>query len=142
MKNNLNVASCNCLALRRAARAVSAFYDRYMAPTGLSTVQFSLLAAINSAPGTGMQDLSDQLVMDRTSLVRAIQPLTRDGYIEQYTDPENSRKRALSLTAEGREKFAEAESYWRQAQTEFEKSVGPSSTSALRGELSALASQF
>jgi DNA-binding MarR family transcriptional regulator len=121
---------------------VSAFYDRYMAPTGLSTVQFSLLAAINSAPGAGMQDLSDQLVMDRTSLVRAIQPLTRDGYIEQYADPENSRKRALSLTAEGREKFAEAESYWRQAQAEFEKSVGPSSTSALRGELSALASQF
>lgn len=142
MQNNLNVESCNSLALRSAARAVSAFYDRYLAPTGLSSVQFSILAAINSASGTGLQDLSGQLIMDRTSLVRAIQPLTRDGYIERRRNPENSRKRAVSLTAQGREKFAEAESFWRQAQAEFEEGIGPSKSFALRGELSALAHKF
>ena len=35
---------CNCLAFRQAARHVSQFYDRFLAPTGLRTTQFSILA--------------------------------------------------------------------------------------------------
>ncbi|WP_188564991.1 MarR family winged helix-turn-helix transcriptional regulator [Undibacterium terreum] len=142
MQSELNIASCNCLALRKATRAISAFYDRYLAPSGLSSVQFSVLSVIHERPGIGMQQLSDELVMDRTSLVRAIQPLTREGYIEQAPDPDNSRKRALSLSADGRKKFKKAETYWQQAQAEFEQQVGASSASALRGELSTLAHSF
>jgi len=65
-----------------------AFYDRFLALAGLSSVQFSLLAEIHSAPGIAMQTLSKQLVMDRMSIVCAIQPLTRTGFIEQQADPE------------------------------------------------------
>ena len=37
---------CNCLALRQAARHVSRFYDQCLAPTGLRTTQFSILAKL------------------------------------------------------------------------------------------------
>jgi len=142
MQIDLRVASCNCLALRKTARAVSAFYDRFLAPAGLSSVQFSLLAEIHSAPGIAMQTLSKQLVMDRTSVVRAIQPLTRTGFIEQQANPENSRKLAMFLTVRGRQKFEEAMGLWLLAQTEFERSVGPQNSLSLRSELSTLAHAF
>ena len=37
---------CNCLALRQAARHVTQFYDQHLAPTGLRTTQFSILAKL------------------------------------------------------------------------------------------------
>ena len=36
--------NCNCLAFRQAARHVTQFYDRFLAPTGLRSTQFSILA--------------------------------------------------------------------------------------------------
>ncbi|MBV8625496.1 MAG: winged helix-turn-helix transcriptional regulator [Herbaspirillum sp.] len=138
----ITIASCNCLALRKATRAISALYDRHLAPSGLSCVQFSVLAVIHERPGIGMQDLSDELVMDRTSLVRAIQPLTRDGYVDQSADPDNLRRRALSLSADGSKKFKEAEIYWKNAQAEFEHNMGSLNSSKLRSELTTLAHRF
>ena len=37
---------CNCLAVRQAARHVTQFYDQFLAPTGLRTTQFSILAKL------------------------------------------------------------------------------------------------
>ena len=37
---------CNCFAVRSAARHVSQFYDQFLAPIGLRTTQFSILAKL------------------------------------------------------------------------------------------------
>jgi hypothetical protein len=37
---------CTCLAVRRAARRVTQFYDQFLAPMGLRTTQFSILAKL------------------------------------------------------------------------------------------------
>jgi len=138
MKNEIPVTECNGLALRKAARTVSAMYDRHLAPTGLGGAQFSILAAINAHAGIGMQDLSDLLAMDRTSLVRAVQPLARDGFVLQQPDPAHARKLLLTLSAEGRAKYDEAHPHWRAAQHEFESGIGKPQAAALRQELAAL----
>jgi DNA-binding MarR family transcriptional regulator len=140
MSKQVHIPSCNCLALRQATRAISAFYDRYLAPSGVTTAQYSILMAIHEQPGVGMQDLSEQLVMDRTNLLRAVQPLTRDGYIEQRSDPQNARRLLLSLTAEGRAKYQQSHAYWSEAQAEFESGVGTSRAAELREQLANLAS--
>lgn len=129
---------CHCFALRQAARYVTALYDRHMAPSGLATSQYSLLAVIRAYPGIGMQQLSERMVMDRTSLVRAIKPLARDGLVQQAPDPENSRKLVFSLTAAGQAKYEEAHVYWAQAQAEYEAGVGAQRASAMRTELRSL----
>lgn len=129
---------CNCLSLRQAARFVSTLYDRHLAQSDLSTSQFSILAFIHAYPGATMQQVGEQMVMERTSLVRAMKPLTRDGYVQQLPAPENARKLVFSLTAEGRRKYAEAHVHWSQAQAEFEASVGARRAAAMRDELSDL----
>jgi DNA-binding MarR family transcriptional regulator len=129
------ILDCNCLAVRQAARAISALYDRHLAPTGLSSSQFSILAAIHETPGIPVQELADLLVMDRTSMVRALQPLTRDGYVVQQPDPAYSRKLLLSLTAEGRSTYKQGRKHWLAAQAEFEAGVGAPEAAALRQQL-------
>lgn len=130
---------CNCLAMRQATRLITVLYDRHLVQAGLSTSQFSILAAIYAAPGIDMQELSDQMVMERTSLVRAIKPLSRDGWVQQLPSPENSRKLVFSLSEEGVAKYQEARPHWAQAQAEFEASVGQERAAALRTELNSLA---
>jgi hypothetical protein len=38
--------ACNCFAVRAAARHITQAYDPFLAPTGLRTRQFSILAVI------------------------------------------------------------------------------------------------
>jgi len=135
MKNPLLSHPCNCFALRQAARAATALYDRHLEKAGLGTSQYSLLAVINANPRISTQELSELMVMDRTTLVRALKPLSRDGYIQQLPDAVNSRKLAFSLSDEGSRKYAEAHGYWLQAQAEFDASVGKIRAESMRVEL-------
>src|SRR5215831_5478505 len=63
-----NPAACNCLALRQAARHVSQFYDQFLAPHGLRTTQYSILARLQRRGTMPINALAAELVMDRTTL--------------------------------------------------------------------------
>jgi DNA-binding MarR family transcriptional regulator len=139
MNDTLFADPCNCLALRQAARAVTALYDRHLEKAGVTASQYSLLAVIKNNPGISMQELSERMVMDRTTLVRALKPLSRDNYVQQLPDAVNSRKLVFSLTDEGARKYTEAHAHWRQAQAEFDANVGKSRAEAMRAELADLA---
>lgn len=72
---------CNCFTLRSAARHVSQLYDQFLASAGLRTTQFSILAKLKSLGPLTINALAKEMVMDRTTLGRNIQPLERDGLI-------------------------------------------------------------
>ena len=80
-QDSARLAQCNCLALRQAARHVTQFYDQYLAPTGLRTTQFSILAKLSGLGPMTINALARELVMDRTTLGRTMLPLERDGLI-------------------------------------------------------------
>lgn len=65
------------------------------------------------------------MVMDRTSLVRAIKPMQRDGLLITKAAARDTRKLVLSLSSLGQNKVSEAEPLWEKAQREFESRVGP-----------------
>lgn len=123
---------CNLLALRQATRSATALYDRHLAKAGLTTSQHSILTSIDKRPESSMQDLAEALVMDRTTLLRALQPLTREGFVQQYPSPQNARRQMLALTTSGQHKLAEARIHWQQAQDEFEAAFGTDEALALR----------
>lgn len=107
---------CNCFAVRQAARALTRDYERHLAPSGLTSSQFSILVVIDERPGIGMRELAEELVMDRTSLVRALKPLERDGLVAVASD---KRQNAYLLTKAGGARLAEALPLWQVAQDEF-----------------------
>src|SRR5215475_6234476 len=72
---------CNCLAVRQAARHVTQFYDQFLAPAGLRTTQYSILAKLRRKGPMTINVLAAEMVMDRTTLGRNILPLEREGLI-------------------------------------------------------------
>ncbi len=130
---------CNCLALRQAARHVTQFYDQFLAPAGLRTTQFSILAKLKRIGAMTINVLARDLVMDRTTLGRNILPLEREGLIEVVKGRSDRRVKELRLTETGAARLRIGVKGWAQAQARFESVFGGKRTSELRGLLRAVA---
>jgi DNA-binding MarR family transcriptional regulator len=131
---------CNCLALRQAARHVTQYYDQCLAPSGLRTTQFSILAKLKRLGPTTINALAADLVMDRTTLGRTMLPLERDGLITVRNATADRRSKELHLTKAGAARFRSALKHWSDAQTHFEAAFGGRRASKLRHELRAVVS--
>ncbi len=123
---------CNCLAIRQAARHVSQFYDQCMAPTGLRTSQFSILARLRRLGPLPINALAHDLVMDRTTLGRNILPLERDGLIEIRPGRSDRRSKELHLTEAGAARLRAGLAHWAKAQAGFETAFGADRAAELR----------
>jgi DNA-binding MarR family transcriptional regulator len=135
MNRPLSYDECNCFALRQAARYVTQMYERHMGRVGLTAAQFTILSKLARTPNSTMLDLADAMVMDRTTLVRALKPLQRDGFVVAKASEHDGRTLRLSLSPSGESVFDQAVIAWREAQDEFEKKFGRARAKALRSEL-------
>jgi DNA-binding MarR family transcriptional regulator len=124
MNSSSRANMCNCFASRQAARYLTRLYERHLAPAGLTSTQFTILLLVDEEPSIAMRELSEAMVMDRTSLVRALKPMQRDGLIEIAASPIDARQNVMSLTASGRQRLEQALPLWQQAQYEFEGEFG------------------
>jgi DNA-binding MarR family transcriptional regulator len=130
---------CNCLAVRQAARHVTQFYDRLLAPSGLRTTQFSILATLRRSGPMTINALAAEMVMDRTTLGRNILPLQRDGLIAVAPGSRDRRSKELRLTEAGEARFRAAMEGWADAQRRFEAAFGAARTAEMRALLHAVA---
>jgi DNA-binding MarR family transcriptional regulator len=134
---------CNCFAVRSAARHVSQFYDQCLAPTGLRTTQFSILARLKRLGPLSINTLAKSMVMDRTTLGRNILPLERDGLIRIEPAASDRRAKELHLTKAGEKRLQAAMRGWSAAQARFESTFGSRRAADLRAMLRAVvASEF
>ena len=123
---------CNCLALRQAARHVTQFYDQYLVPTGVRTTQFSILAKLKRSGPMTINALAEQMVMDRTTLGRNIQPLERAGLISVRQGRADRRSKEVHLTDAGEVAYRAAAKAWAEAQARFEGVFGGERATDLR----------
>jgi DNA-binding MarR family transcriptional regulator len=75
--------NCVCFNLRRVTRVVTQFYDSEMRRLGIRPTQGTILASLNAKDSWNMAELSEWLGMERTTLVRNLQPLQRDGLVQK-----------------------------------------------------------
>jgi len=127
-------SACNCFALRQAARHVTQIYDRHMAKVGLRATQFSVLAKLSRLERVSINELANSMVMDRTTLGRAIRPLEREGLLT-IGPGGDGRTRSLRLTPAGQARLEAAAGRWRDAQAEFEMAFGAHEAADLRSTL-------
>ncbi|PCE23067.1 MarR family transcriptional regulator [Paraburkholderia acidicola] len=125
----------DCFAVRQAARYTSQMYDRHLANVGLTITQFSILCRLSRGRRLTMKQLADQMVMERTSLLRALRPLQRDRLVVSEALTLDHRALSLGLTATGIERLEAARFYWHAAQDEFEQRFGIQRSASLRREL-------
>jgi DNA-binding MarR family transcriptional regulator len=129
-------ATCACSNVRKAARAVTQLFDEMLQPTGLRSTQFTLLVAVALLGEAPVMQLSQALVMDRTTLARNLKPCVRQGLltVEAGTD---RRRRLVRLTERGHQALARALPYWEQAQHQVITCLGQEQWHALRVSLQA-----
>jgi len=108
---------CLCFTLRRAARAVTQFYDWALRPHGLRATQLPILGAASQREAIPLASLAKRLGMDRTTLIRNVRPLVRRKLVELATD--ESRRTEIRITEAGRELLAQAYPSWKRAQTQM-----------------------
>jgi DNA-binding MarR family transcriptional regulator len=125
----------DCFAVRQAARHISKLYERHLSEAGITPTQFSILSTLARSPSVTMMQLAEAMVMDRTTLVRALRPLLRDEFVAGSSREHPKRRLQLTLTQPGRAKLDEAMTHWRAAQEGFERSFGPLQAASLRSEL-------
>jgi DNA-binding MarR family transcriptional regulator len=139
MPGSLGSEECNCLVVRQAARHITQFYDQLLAPIGLRTTQFSVLARLRRSGPMTINALAAQLVMDRTTLGRNILPLQRDGLITVEPGRGDRRSKELQLTAAGEARFRAGVKRWLEAQRRFDTVFGAERAAAMRALLHAVA---
>jgi DNA-binding MarR family transcriptional regulator len=139
MKKLTRVELCNCFAARQAARHLTKLYEHHLAEAELTSAQFSILICLDEAGELTMNELAKALVMDRTTLLRAIKPLQREELVVSKPGTQDVRQLVFSLSAAGGRRLKKAFPLWVEAQRQFEESVGQNQAERLRRELLALA---
>lgn len=129
---------CNALALRKASRHLTQFYDRHLAGSGITVTQFSILSRLRIHGPRTINELAADLATDRTTMGRNLRPLERDGLVAIQADGRDARRRAISVTPAGLERARIARDGWKAAQAAFETRYGADHARALRETLAGL----
>lgn len=110
--------------MRQAARQITQFYDTALAECGLRITQYSVLAVLDRLGPSTVQEVADEMVMDRSTLGHNLRPLEREGLVVLGVDEQDRRTRRLQLTSKGRRRLAAARPLWKKAQQRFESRFG------------------
>ncbi len=114
---------CACFNTRKAARAVTRFYDDMLAPSGLKATQLTMLGAISISGPTRMSELAEMLALDKTTLTRNLKLLEAGGLIAIAAGADR-RVRVVALTGAGTDALEHALPRWREAQRRIVEHLG------------------
>jgi len=126
--------NCVCFNLRWVTRAVTQFFDAELRRHGIRPTQTPILAALRAKPSWSMEELSDWLGMERTTLVRNLRPLERDGLVDIAGAGRGGRV-SVSISAKGKKDLEKARPAWRAAQQAVIKTLGRERWSAILSDL-------
>ncbi|MDY7580030.1 MarR family winged helix-turn-helix transcriptional regulator [Herbaspirillum sp. RTI4] len=132
---------CACSGLRRLSRRITAIYDHHLLAYALSITQYSLLARIGRIGPIANLQLAAEMGMERSTMSRTLKPLIAAKWIATVDMPLESgtdkRSFGLILTELGRQKYAQAQPGWKQAQEEIVRLLGESQYRELNGMVDA-----
>lgn len=114
---------CACANLRKAARVATQFYDAALHPSGMRLPQFTLLQALNRAPGISQKELAELLGADSTTLTRTLDLPRRKQWLRTERGADR-RELRLYLTAAGQREYKRVLPYWQSAQKRMRQALG------------------
>ena len=137
MKAKPDSEKCYCIGFRRAARAVTAYYDHTMLQSGITINQYALLINLLRTAPCSTTSLAKTMKLERTTLVRNIRPLVEKGLIKDLAK-EGGRDRQLIVTRKGNEILEAARKLWKKAQAGLKTHIGEDSFKKLMNTIAGL----
>jgi len=144
MTNKLDMSAmenCLCFNLRWISRAVTRFFDAEVRRLGVRPTQTPILGALHAKDGWSMAELSEWLGMERTTLVRNLRPLQRDGLVQANGGGRGGHVE-LKITEKGRKALAKALPAWRAAQDKVVAILGRDRWSNMIRDLEQVATEL
>lgn len=86
----------------RLTRAIAAAEAPILAAHGLSMWEYVVLSALGSGPAPTQAQLAATTGRDQTRLIPVLEGLGARGLLERTPDPDDRRRRVVTLTASGR----------------------------------------
>ncbi len=114
---------CFCTQVRKLGRSITRIYNHYFRSAGMGITQFSLLCTLYRKGPTPLAALAEELAMERTTLLRNSQLLSRRGWI--IVEKKKDGKTRLELTARGDQALRKCRPLWVRAQAMIKKLLGP-----------------
>ena len=118
---------CYCTNLRRGALWATEYYDRMLAPSGLSVPQYYLLINLSRMEKANLSQWAERVGLDRTTMVRNVKTLENKGLVA----PTEGRGKTFTLTDTGKSTLAQGIALWEQAQERLRGSIGDADAEAL-----------
>jgi len=132
------VENCTCFNVRRVARIITQFFDTEVRRHGIRPTQTPILGALQARNDWTMAELSDWLGMERTTLLRNLRPLQRDGLV-RISGGGRGGHVELSITEKGRMSLVKMLPAWRSAQNKVVATLGNERWSAIIRDLEQVA---
>jgi DNA-binding MarR family transcriptional regulator len=118
-----SVQNCTCFNVRRVARVITQFFDAEVRRHGIRPTQTPILGALEARNRWSMAELSDWLGMERTTLLRNLRPLQRDGLVRVSRGGRGGQVE-LNITDKGRTALTKMLPAWRSAQNKVVATLG------------------
>jgi len=128
-------SACICNNLRRAARLVTNYYDKLLEPAGLRVSQATVLVVLYLSGEQTINELAEQLELDRTTLTRNLKPLAHQGLLT-IAPGSDQRTRVVALTPKGEAALLKVLPLWEQTQAYMVEGIGEANSSLLLTQLS------
>jgi DNA-binding MarR family transcriptional regulator len=119
------IAACACWSSRLAARRITNFLEDRMADSGLSIIQFGLMAQVAAAPDDTLGALAVRTGLDQSTLSRNLRALEVAGLVEIAIAEADQRRRAVWLTERGARRLQAAMPVWQHAHGELAERMDP-----------------
>ncbi len=119
----INQSQCHCITLRRAANAITEYYDMALKEVGLTTSQYSLLKNLGRLEIASTSELAEQVNLDRSTLVRNLKPMLEKGMIVDLAK-KNARNHQFQVSERGLALLEEANPRWQKAQDGIKAYLG------------------
>jgi DNA-binding MarR family transcriptional regulator len=133
--------NCTCFNTRRISRVITQFFDAQVRRDGLRPTQTPILRALDAKNGWSMAELSDWLGMDRTTLLRNLRPLQRDGLARAKGGGRGGLVK-LEITEKGRIALTKMLPSWRSAQDKVVAILGKERWAAIISDLDEVATKL
>jgi len=117
------VGTCASFSFRKASRSVTRLFDQILAPIGLRSTQLVILAAAQAQGPCSLGRLARELVMDRSTITRNIQPLVIQGLL-QVSGKTGRGSKSVEITKAGQEAMVSEVPFWEEAQGKLKRRMG------------------
>lgn len=133
--------NCVCFNVRRVSRLITQFFDAEVRRYGLRPTQTPILGALQAKTEWSMAELSEWLGTERTTLLRNLRPLQRDGLIRVKGGGRGSHVK-IEITQKGRKALAKMLPAWRSAQDKVVATLGKDRWSTIMSDLTEAATKL